>query len=567
MKKTWVRIAIAVAVLLLAVVIVVPFLVNADSFRPTVENQLTSALGRNVTLGHLSFSVFTGNLVAENIAIADDPAFSASPMLTAKSLSIGVELGKLLFHKQISITRLSIDTPAIQLIQAKGGVWNFSSLGGSTAKTNGSAPTSAPPPAAAQPGGTAQGGGGTVSQLVVGELKIENGSATISSLSGKRKPAAYADIKADVKQFSFAGAFPFELSASLPGGGKFDLRGTAGPVDLNNTAATPFQATLKISHFDPVAADAVDAASGISMLLDIDAQLASDGKEMTSSGKIQAEHLHLAKGGAPAKKPVDVNYSIAANLAAETGEVRDIAVTTGSVAAHVNGTYAMKEDATVLDLHLSAPNLPIDQLEELLPAVGVTLPSGSSLRGGTLTANLTITGPATGPTIAGPVDVENTVLAGFDIGSRIQGMNPFKGSGGGTTIQTLKADVDSTPAATQFANIYADLPQVGTASGSGSVSAAEDLDFNLVAKFDAATGVGAMLSKGVNAVTDMLGKTLNNNAANGIPLTVSGKASDPSIKANFGQLLRPNLGNPAATTGSGLKSTATGLMKGMLGKH
>ena len=49
----------------------------------------------------------------------------------------------------------------------------------------------------------------------------------------------------------------------------------------------------------------------------------------------------------------------------------------------------------MLDMHLAAPNLPVDQLEQLLPAVGIKLPAGSSLHGGTLSANIAITGPAT----------------------------------------------------------------------------------------------------------------------------------------------------------------------------
>ena len=48
----------------------------------------------------------------------------------------------------------------------------------------------------------------------------------------------------------------------------------------------------------------------------------------------------------------------------------------------------------MLALHLAAPNLPINQVEALLPAAGVRLPSGSSLQGGTLTANLAINGPS-----------------------------------------------------------------------------------------------------------------------------------------------------------------------------
>ena len=59
------------------------------------------------------------------------------------------------------------------------------------------------------------------------------------------------------------------------------------------------------------------------------------------------------------------------------------------------------------------------------------LPTGSSLQGGTLTANIAVTGPATTATLAGPVEIDNTKLAGFDLGSKIQGLNPF----GGTRVE------------------------------------------------------------------------------------------------------------------------------------
>ena len=215
------------------------------------------------------------------------------------------------------------------------------------------------------------------------------------------------------------------------------------------------------------------------------------------------------------------------------------------------GGFQETPQAILLDLHLSAPNLPVDQLEQLLPVVGIHLPSGSSLHGGTLTATLAITGPATATTIAGPVEIDNSQLAGFDLGSRIQGINPFGGKGGGTTIKTLRTDVNSSPQGTQFTNIYGDLPQIGTASGNGTVSPSGALDFKLMAKFSPASGVGAVAGKAMNAVTSavgsagavggMLGGFLHSKAkpaagtsanAGGIPITITGTASEPSIHAN-----------------------------------
>src|ERR1700758_3187625 len=97
--RTWVKVLAAVVGLFLVVIILIPFLVNGETFRPTLESRLSAALGRPVTLGHLSFSLFSGSLVADNIAIADDPAFSSSPFVQAKELKVGVELGPLIFGK------------------------------------------------------------------------------------------------------------------------------------------------------------------------------------------------------------------------------------------------------------------------------------------------------------------------------------------------------------------------------------------------------------------------------------------------------------------------------------
>jgi AsmA protein len=525
MQKRWIKVALAAAAMFVIVVVLVPLFVNADTFRPTLETQLSSAMGRKIALGHLSLSLLRGSIVAQNISIADDPAFSTSPFIEAKSLHIGVELGPLLFHRQVRITKLTIESPAISLIQAQNGTWNFSSLGSASA-------AQAPQSQSALP------------DLTVGELKIKDGSATVSSLPPTAKPFVYTAINVDVQKFSFLKSFPFQLSAKLPGDGSFNLNGSAGPLAQKNAADTPFQATLQIKHFDPVAAGVVEPSAGISMVVDIDAQLASDGTALTSNGKVQTANLKLARNGSPAPHPVDIDYNISDNLDARTGKVSDIALHTGSVAAHVTGGFRITPQAIVLDLHLAAPNLPVDQLQQLLPVVGVKVPSGSSLRGGTLTANLAITGPATAVTLTGPVEIDNTQLAGFDLGSKIEGLNPFGGSGGGTNIQLLRSDVTSSPQSTQLAKISANLPQVGTATGNGTVASSGALNFNLAAKFNPNTGVGMIANQAKTAVSTLMGSfgsfasKIPINTSNGIPLTITGTSTNPKIRANLKAMLK-----------------------------
>lgn len=519
MKKGWIKWVGAIVAVVIVILIILPFVVNADTFRPMVQNELSSALGRQVTLGHLGFSPFSGSLVAKDISIADDPAFSSTPFIGAKSFYIGVEVMPLVFHHDVRITKLTIESPTIQLIQNEKGVWNFSSIGGASSGSKSGQPTAIP-------------------NFSVGELAIKDGSATVSSIPATEKPFVYSKVNLQLKQFSFANSFPFDLSANLPGDGSLKLNGTAGPLSRTNAADTPFRATLEVKHLDPVAAGLVDRSKGITMVADINASVESNGTTATSSGKISAAKLQLARTGSPAAKPVNIDYNVTDNLDARTGQVTDLAIHTGSVAVHATGGFRQTAKDVELNLKVSAPNMPVDQLVELLPVVGVRLPSGSSLQGGTLTANLTVSGPATATTIAGPVEIDNTRLVGFDLGSKIEGMAHMGGTGGGTAIQVLKTTVNSTPATTQFANIYGVVPAIGTATGSGSVSSAGDLNFSMLAKLNGTTGVAGAVNKAASTFGGLFGKVVQYTQQKGVPMTITGTATNPKIRANVGAMLK-----------------------------
>src|SRR2546422_10395119 len=101
---------------LIVLVLVAPFLIPVNQFRPTIEEKASAALGRKVQLGNLSLSLLSGSLAAENLSIGDDPKFGSAPFLTAKSLKVGVELMPLIFSKTMNITSVVIDTPQVTLL-------------------------------------------------------------------------------------------------------------------------------------------------------------------------------------------------------------------------------------------------------------------------------------------------------------------------------------------------------------------------------------------------------------------------------------------------------------------
>jgi AsmA protein len=144
-KKHWLRIVLIAVAVLFVILLVLPFLINVNSYRPKIETDASSALGRQVTIGNMNLSLLSGTVTADNVAIADDPAFSKSPFVTAKSLKIGVELMPLIFSKQLKITEIVLEQPQITLLRAANGKWNYSSLGSSGEKK----------PEEAKPGATA----------------------------------------------------------------------------------------------------------------------------------------------------------------------------------------------------------------------------------------------------------------------------------------------------------------------------------------------------------------------------------------------------------------------------
>jgi AsmA protein len=117
--------------------------------------------------------------------------------------------------------------------------------------------------------------------------------------------------------------------------------------------------------------------------------------------------------------------------------------------------------------------------------VGVILPSGSQLKGGTLALNFTIVGPVDKTVTSGTVRMENSALAGFNLGSKLSSISALSGKGAtqqkDTVIQNFSANVRVAPEGTRADNISLIAPSLGTATGAGTVSPSNALDFKMKA--------------------------------------------------------------------------------------
>jgi AsmA protein len=500
-------VALGVA-LLLAASLALPFLIDPNTFRPTLESRLTQALGREVKLGDLKLSLLSGAVTANDLAIADDPAYSRTAFVQAKSLAIKVELWPLLASRQLHVTGLEIDQPAITLIQSPNGEWNFSRIGGDKE----AARPPAPPPGPAAKNNL---------DLSVKLVKITGGRFSLAKTGGHSKPLVLQDVNLEVHDFSAANAFPFTFATNIAGGGALKIAGQAGPLDAVDVAASPVTATLNIDKLDLAATGLTQNAPAISEIVGFQAALESNGKTAHVQGKLTAAGLKLARDGTPAKRPVEFAFTLDYDRLARSGQLHEGKIRIGSAALDLAGTYAEERESPVLKMTLNGPGMPIPELAAMLPALGIVLPNGSSLQGGTATVKLALQGPVDRLVTTGSLAIDNTKLAGFDVGKKMAAVERLAGIKGGpdTEIQTLAATLRMGPAGFTADAVQLIVPAIGTLEGSGTSSPAHVLDF----KMRATVHASGLLAAAGNAP---------------IPFTIQGPASDPVFRPDMKSFAR-----------------------------
>jgi AsmA protein len=536
MKRFWIIAGIIVAVVLIGIVLL-PFLINVDSFRPQVEKSLSDALGRQVQIGKISASIFSGGAEADNISISDDPAFSKQPFLQASSLKIGLELMPLIFSRRLNVTAITIKNPDIELVSNRAGKWNYSSLGNSAQKPEPKSPQKPEPKGGAEAKTSSS---GAASEVSVAKLEIQNGKIRV--LQGAGKERSYQNVNLTVSNISVHSAMPFTLTATIPGGGSLDLDGQAGPLDQQDSAKTPLDAKLTLKQANIAALGF--AGPGLGGIVDFDGSVKSDGNKLVSSGKATAHNLLLAKGGTPAKPPVGLDYSSTYGLESNTGTL-NVNVHTGGSTANASGTVDARGSEMAARVKVEGKNMAVNDVVGLLPALAVTLPAGASLQGGNINFGLNAEGPLDALVITGPVSITNTHLTGFDLASKLGAMGKFTGIQGSsdTLIQTFSSALRVAPEGIRADNILLDTPSIGQLTGAGTVSSDQQLNFKMLLKL---TNGGGMLGQ--------LASVSSSVKTNGIPFTIEGTSSHPVFR-------------PTAAGVAGMLSNLTGTQQPSQGQQ
>jgi AsmA protein len=555
MKKA-LKIVLIVVGVLIVVVLVAPFLIPVNQFRPIIEEKASAALGRKVELGNISLSLISGSLSTENLSIGDDPKFSSAPFLTAKSLNVGVEIMPLIFSKTLNVTDVTIASPRVVVLHNGAGVWNYSSLGGAAAKSQ------AKKTSAEKPSGTSN----AAEEVSVKKLTLTDGSIVVGSTNSKKR-STYDHVNVTASDVSLTTKFPVMVTADLPGGGKFKLDGTFGPVDEADTALTPLEAKLNVTELNLASTGFLDSSAGLGGIVDLDGNLTSQGGEAQTKGTVKLSKALLVAGGSPAGVPVTVNFNTKYNLRKNAGVLEPSSVNIGSAVAHLNGTYQSPGDETIVNAKVEGENMPARDLEAFLPALGIHLPKGASLAAGTLNTNLNITGPTNKLITTGTVGLFKGKLAGFDLGSRMSTISALTGlkTGQDLDIEKITTNLHMAPTGLEAENFLAVIPALGTLVGAGTVDSKNALDFKMAATlassatYSSSSGVPA---SGIGGILGAIGGGKGGCKGATIPFQIHGTTADPKFVPDIGgtaeSLLKSQLGCAGAAAPGATKAQGQG---------
>ena len=508
--KRFLKIGAALAAFVVIVVLALPFLLDANRYKPLLEQRLSQALGRTVTIGDLSLALLSGGVSAADLRVSEDPKYGQDAFVAAKALNVAVDLRALIFDHALKVEGITIDEASVALIQDAAGDWNFSSLG---------APAPATPEPAAAPSAPAE----EPVALTVKLMRITNSSVRLVNPSAMHE---FAGVNFELRDVSTTAAVPFSLSANA-GGGSVKVTGQAGPLVAANTAETPFEAQVQIDGLDLGASGF--AGAGLGGKLTFNGSVNSNGKTAALSGAATIDQLKVSEKTPAASRPVAANLAIAHDLKTRRGNVAKSTLKLGSATAMIAGDYNLAGKAAVVNTSLAGPKMSVSELLTFLPVFGVELPTGATLEGGTLSVDATSRGPMDALTTAGSVKIEGAKLTGYDLGAKLRVLQDLAGIAVSDTteIQTAATEFQTSNAGTLLSNILFLAPSIGQLTGDGTVGPQHTLDF----KMKAVVKTGGLLA----AALQQRGETTT------VPFFIQGTAADPSFKADVKALANEKL--------------------------
>ena len=487
MRRLWIILA-SVAALLLGAFFALPWLVNADSFRPLLKAELEKSLKRPVELGKLKLSVFPLAIEASDVSIGEDPAFGKDrPFAKAEKLAVRVDLFGLL-KQQVNIESLRITNPLVELIRDRQGHWNTDSLTSSD---------------------------GSSSTLKLAELRIDNGRVAVRTPTQPR--AEYQNIDVLLRDYAAgSGKSPLTVTARMPGNnsGSLGFEGTIAGSELAG------EVTIKGCSLPALEAALGRPNSKSEGRLSGKAKISSAAKAWSAAGSLDLQ----------SKTHGNVTATFKTDAKNDLVRIEQLNAKLGQLQLNLSGTV----EGDQLALKLNAADAPITELAKLASGFGIAFAPGMDVKG-SLGADLAIGGTTASPVFTGQVRVKKLEMRGGELkqpvhtASLVVNLTPDQLRAEPFEVQTGNTRLSG---AFAVANYSSARPQLDA-----SVTVPKSSLGDLV---DIAQAYGVAAARGMKATgTAALEAKVFGSLAKGAPLQYRGTGSLEDATINSPQLTKP----------------------------
>jgi uncharacterized protein involved in outer membrane biogenesis len=123
-RRTALIVVAVAAILLIALIFVLPALVNVDRYRPQVVAYLQKKTGKQVEIGHLAFTFFPVALHIDDFGVKNPPLFPSGYIVKVARIDAELSVAALL-RRQVVVKSVVLADPVLNLTSDPDGPWNF----------------------------------------------------------------------------------------------------------------------------------------------------------------------------------------------------------------------------------------------------------------------------------------------------------------------------------------------------------------------------------------------------------------------------------------------------------
>jgi hypothetical protein len=120
--------AAGAAIVLLALAIFLPPLINLGKYKRSITASMSEALGRPVYVGDMQLRLLPmPGIVMSDFTVEEDPAFGSEPALHANSVVASLRMTSL-WRGRLEVSRISLDEANLNLVRSAAGQWSLGSV-------------------------------------------------------------------------------------------------------------------------------------------------------------------------------------------------------------------------------------------------------------------------------------------------------------------------------------------------------------------------------------------------------------------------------------------------------